>query len=77
MTSTAPAGRAFDITPNDSVDFSYRARALYVGATGDISLVTEGGDTVVFLNVPVGILPVTATRVNSTNTTATALIGLA
>lgn len=48
---------------------------LYVGGTGDINCVTEGGDTVLFKNVAVGIFggtcPIQVKKVLSTSTTAT------
>lgn len=48
------------------------ARSLYVGGTGDVTLVSVSGDVMLFSAVPVGtILPVRHTRVNSTGTTAT------
>lgn len=64
------------ITPSDTADQSYRA--IYVGGAGNVSVITAGGNTVTFTAPPVGtILPVEVTRVRSTNTTATLLIGLA
>lgn len=79
MTDQAnPASRAFAVTPSDTVNFTFRARALFVGGAGNISLVTEGGDTVTFTGVNAGsILPVMCTRVNLTLTTATNIVGLA
>lgn len=73
----APATDAFEITPSDSVNFNENCRAIYVGGDGDVALVTKGGQTVTFVGLVAGlILPVRASRVNSTNTTATDLIGL-
>lgn len=57
---------------------------LYVGGAGDIVVCMRNGDgaggvtTVTFKAVPVGtILPIAIQGVNSTNTTATNLVGLA
>jgi hypothetical protein len=72
---TDPAQGAFAITPSDSTVI--QARALYVGVAGDVAVVTEGRDTsVVFKAAPVGILPVQVTKVLSTGTTATNILGL-
>lgn len=78
---TAPAVDAFVITKSDSTVFGATAatavtRGIYVGVTGNINIVTEGGSTVLFSNVPVGILPVRATQVLSTSTTASSMVGL-
>jgi hypothetical protein len=75
----APVSQAFVVTPSDSVDFAVVTRAIYVGATGgDVRVVLAGdGDVVTFTSVPGGtFLPVAATRVNLTGTTATSLLGL-
>jgi hypothetical protein len=71
-----PASGAFSITPNDSTDLSAQAKALYVGGTGNIKVDMAGGGTVTLNSVPVGILPIMVSRVYSTGTTATNLIGL-
>jgi hypothetical protein len=72
---TDPAYGAFAITKSDATVI--QARALYIGVTGDVAVVTEGRDaSVVFKAVPVGILPVQVTKVLSTGTTATDILGL-
>jgi hypothetical protein len=73
--SSDPAKDATVVVPSDSVNQG-PFRALYVGVTGDVTLVTLGGTTVLFKAVPVGVLPVGFSRVNSTNTTATTMLGL-
>ena len=72
-----PATRAIDVDSekSDTVDLSYNVRALYVGTQGNIQLITLDGDTITFTNVS-GILPVSCSRVFSTSTTATGIIGL-
>jgi hypothetical protein len=73
----SPATGAISISPNDSSDLSYLVRAIYVGGDGNITLVTTDNQTVTFIGLVAGtILPVRAKRVNSTDTTATNLIGL-
>lgn len=47
---------------------------LYIGVTGDISVVTAGGDSLVYKNVAVGFMPVHVKRVLSTGTTATDIV---
>ena len=74
----SPAVKAFAITPDDSADLARLTRAIYVGVTGNISLILKGDDAAVtFVGVPAGtILPLRVTRVRSTGTTATDLVGL-
>jgi hypothetical protein len=72
---SGPATKATPVTPSDSTDLSYPCRALYVGATGDVTAVVNGA-AVLFKAVPVGILPVRVSRVNSTGTTATNIVAL-
>ena len=69
-----PAVDASSVTPSDSTVLD--CRALYIGGTGDVAVVTEKGTTVTFSNVPVGFFPVACNKVNSTNTTATNIIAL-
>lgn len=67
--------RAASVTPSDSAEAS--GVALYVGSLGNVSLVTEGGDTVTFAGIPAGTtLVVRFSRVRATNTTATNLVRL-
>lgn len=56
---------------------AYCYRALYVGGTGDVKVLTMFGSTVTFTAVPAGtVLPVAVIRVFSTGTTATNLVGM-
>ena len=72
-----PSSQIFAITPHDSTNFSIETRGIYVGTTGDVVVVTNDGTAVTFSNVPAGlILPVRAIRVNSTDTSASDLVGL-
>ena len=73
----SPAERAFAITGNDSTDLTIFPRAIYVGGAGNVKVITLGGDTVTFSGALAGtIIPVRVTRVFSTGTTATNLLGL-
>ena len=72
-----PARRAAAITPSDTVDLTAYAKALYVGAAGNVRVLTVGGedaDAVTFANHPVGWLPVQVRRVLATGTTATQIV---
>ncbi|MDA1298238.1 MAG: hypothetical protein O3B04_09635 [Chloroflexi bacterium] len=87
---SAPIAKA--ITPGDSgagyangetisPEGNKACRALYIGATGDLSvkMVGSGGDfkdTVTFIAVPVGVLPIQVERVFDTDTTASSIIAL-
>lgn len=67
--------RAAAVTPSDTTEIF--ANAIYVGGAGNVSIVTEGGDTVTFNGVPAGTtLVIRATKVRSTSTTATNIVRL-
>lgn len=67
---------AVAVTPSDSVNLPY-AMSIYVGATGNVSVLPEGSSTsVTYVGVPAGtVIPCKVRRVNSTNTTASSFIG--
>jgi len=77
--STGPDSCAVNfiaITPANT-DLVQPCRALYVGGAGNLRISDTGGGSVLFSNVPAGtILPVMVTRVSSTDTTATNIVGL-
>jgi len=65
------------VTPSDTVNLDPPARSLYVGGAGDVVVVFEDDAAITFTGVPAGtVLPVQAKRVNSTSTTATAIVAL-
>ncbi len=78
MSTYVEAGAATDaiaITKSDSTIVN--VDAIYVGTTGDVAVLTSKGTTVTFPSVPAGaILPIKSTKVMSTNTTASGLVGL-
>ena len=75
--NTASSEKFFAITPHDTTNFSYLTRAIYCGGAGNIVVVDQAGNAVTFVGVTAGSwLPVVASRVNSTDTTATSLVGL-
>lgn len=83
------ARRAYPVTTSDTQDLpgssstpTY-AKALYIGVTGDVVVVTVGdqtnggqGTAVTFKVHPVGYMPVQVRRVLSTGTTATNIVAL-
>lgn len=68
---------AFSITPSDTVNFASRARAIYVGTTGNVAAVFAGGTVALFTAVAAGsLLPIEVIRINATGTTASNIVGL-
>ena len=75
-TILTPYRAAAAVTPSDSADIPV-TDALYIGGAGAVVVITVNGDTVTFSAVPVGtILPIAASRVKSTSTTATLILAL-
>ena len=75
--SSAPAIDAFAITPHDTNALAEVPRAIWVGTGGDLEVITAGGTTVVFTNVPDGtLIPIRATHVKADNTDADDIVGL-
>ena len=76
VTSTVPSSYTYVIY--STVDNRPMGCALYCGGTGDISVTTMSGDTVVLSGVPTGLfVPINdIKRINSTDTTATNLVAL-
>lgn len=77
------AGRAAAVTPSDtlnipSVDGGVNdGCVLYVGTTGNLTVVTTGQDVVTFVNVQGGsFIPVQVFKVLSTGTTALNIVAL-
>lgn len=71
----APAAYASSVTPSDSANLGTKTRALWIGGTGNVS-VQMNDATIIFTNVPVGILPICCSRVNFTGTTASGILAL-
>lgn len=71
-----PAEYAKAVTPHDSTNFDAPCRALYVGTGGTIVAIVAGV-AITFVGVGTGtILPIRATRVNNTSTTASNIVAL-
>jgi hypothetical protein len=66
------------VTPNDTVptEFTKFARALWIGTTGHVKLITTDGTTLTLNSVPVGELKVQCKQVLSTGTTASNIVAL-
>lgn len=75
-TEERPTSSAASITPSDTVNIGTPTRGIYVGVGGSVVAVINGV-AITFANVPAGmILPIVATRVNATGTSATSLVAL-
>lgn len=73
----APTSHGFAVVPHDANPLAETTRALYVGVAGHVALVLASGASVTLSNVAGGtILPLRATQVRATGTTASALVGL-
>jgi hypothetical protein len=74
---SSPYTGGYAVTPSDLDPLTPTPRALWVGGTGAVSLITTGGQNVTYAAVPAGTeLPVRATRVLLTGTTATSIVAL-
>jgi hypothetical protein len=66
----------YEITPSDTANESIPFAAIYVGVAGDVAVVTGDGTVLLHKGVPTGgTIRLGGIRVNSTNTTATDMIG--
>lgn len=76
--SSVPAEHAFVVTPSNTDDLAHATRGLWVGGAGNISVDLVGGETaVVFVGVAAGtLLPLAVTKVRSSSTTATSIVGI-
>lgn len=76
MSLDRPFTNGVAITPSDTVALGRPSKAVYVGGAGNIRAIMGGAETN-FIAVPVGtVLPISATRINATGTTATNLVAL-
>lgn len=72
-----PATSAAAVAPNDAADLpNGTTRALYIGGAGDVKVNMDDGSTVTFKAAPVGILPISVSRVFNTGTIATNILAL-
>ncbi len=68
-----PPQNATTIVPSDSTDLPQPTRAIYVGTPGDLRVLTQGGQEVIYKNLS-GTKVLRAVRIFTTGTTATDLI---
>lgn len=74
---SAPASKAFAITPHDTNLLAANTRFIFVGGAGALKVDTTGGDTVTLTGCTAGsVYPIRAKKVYSTGTTATSLVAL-
>lgn len=75
--NTSPSEFAAAVTPADGTDLTNGiCRGLFIGVAGNVNL-DVGGATVLFKGLSAGsILPVRASRVRATSTTATDIVAL-
>jgi hypothetical protein len=72
-----PVDDAAEVTPHDTTALDPTPTGLYVGVTGDVTVITARGTTVTFTAVPAGsILPIRVTHVKATGTSATDIVAL-
>lgn len=71
----SPADDAAAVTPHDTNDLDHVSRALWIGTAGNVSVVTKNGSTVTFPNAS-GWMPIRASRVRATGTTATDIVAV-
>ena len=75
---SAPASRAIAVTPDDSAALGRLPKALYIGEGGTLTLRAAADATdSVWRNVPSGtVLPIRASHVRATGTTASGILAL-
>jgi hypothetical protein len=61
------------VTPSDTTPIT-ESTALYIGVSGDVTIITPNSQTVTLKSVPVGIVEVKASYVKATGTTATNIV---
>lgn len=71
-----PARNAAAVTPNDGTDLPNASRAILVGGGGTIAVVMAGGMSVTFTAQDGSVLPICASRIKATGTTATGIVVL-
>lgn len=80
LLETIPASNCMAVALSDSADLQFVSRGIFVGVGGNVAMTLQGsigGASVVFKNVPSGtLLPLRASRVWSTGTTATDIVSV-
>lgn len=74
---SSPSTDQVEVTPNDAVDLTYPARAIYIGSGGSLRITNPKGNVRNFTGLVAGVIyPFAATRIHATGTTATGIVGL-
>ncbi|MEV8467135.1 hypothetical protein AB0T83_10120 [Fluviibacterium sp. DFM31] len=74
---TSPAIDGIMVAPHDSNPLGHVSRAVYVGVGGDIRAELVSGAQLTFSAVPAGsMLPMRATKILSSGTTASSIVAL-
>ena len=77
MSELVRSTKAVVVSPSDTVNLPVGCIGLYVGGTGNVTIVNPDDTTCLFTAVPVGaVIPTAVKRVNNTATTATLIVGL-
>lgn len=79
LTKMIPGKKLVAITTSDSTDYSDDPfRAVWVGGAGNIAVIAENDTAAVTISgVQAGtLLPISVTKIMSTNTTATLIVGV-
>jgi hypothetical protein len=73
----APAYNASEVSPHDTNDLAYVTRGIYVGVSGDVTLVTASGDTITLVGLAAGLIhPIRAKIIKDTGTDAENIVAL-
>ena len=76
-TLISPIRDALAVAPSNAAVLANMTRAVYIGGAGSLAVVTAGGQSVVFQNLPAGsMVPVRVTQILATGTTATGILAL-
>lgn len=70
---SGPISNLANVVPNNSTDLSDVTRAIYVGTGGDVTVVTDGGQTLT-IALGAGWHPLRVTRIRANGTTATGIV---
>tara|TARA_R110000824_G_scaffold194375_5_gene376996 strand:+ start:6286 stop:6549 length:264 start_codon:yes stop_codon:yes gene_type:complete len=72
-----PSHELLTITPSDTLELTHSVRAIFVGGTGNITLIDSKGTSHVLVGIPAGAtLAIKPTKIMATGTTATSIVGL-
>jgi len=80
-TNDSPIGDVLTVTPHDANNLrevesvAYATRAIYVGVSGNVTIVTADGQTVLMVNLVSGVWhPIRAMKIKSSGTAATSIL---